>query len=316
VTNVATRLLTLIFLLQSRGNWKAAELAERLNVSERTIHRYFDMLDEIGIPIYTERGPYGGFSIMRGYKLPPLIFSTEEASVLYLGASLIKDILGQTFEEAVTSATAKLDNVLPLDIQQEIEHIRRTLIIDGISYRRSDKTQKILHIVRQSLQAKKSLLIQYKSRSKHETQRRLIDPYGLSLQWGMWYLGAFCHLRNELRTFRVERIQSAELTDRTYDIPEDFSIRQYLHNMQYEPQIEIELEFDPAIIEMIKEQYGGWMEFNELPNGFTQAKFMVYGLEWVSRFVINLGQNVRIITPQELIDRTIINASAILEIYT
>ena len=82
--NVATRLISIIFILQSKPSVKAAELAEELGVSERTIHRYMGMLDELGIPIYSERGPYGGFSLVRGYKLPPLIFTAEEATVLYL----------------------------------------------------------------------------------------------------------------------------------------------------------------------------------------------------------------------------------------
>ena len=72
--NSATRLITLIFLLQNQPNRKASELAEKLGVSIRTIHRYFGMLDEMGIPVYAERGPYGGFSLVRGYKIPPLIF--------------------------------------------------------------------------------------------------------------------------------------------------------------------------------------------------------------------------------------------------
>ena len=79
MSNTATRLITLIFLLQNQPNQKASDLAEKLGVSIRTIHRYFGMLDEMGIPVYAERGPYGGFSLVRGYKIPPLIFSVEEA---------------------------------------------------------------------------------------------------------------------------------------------------------------------------------------------------------------------------------------------
>ncbi|MFN2224893.1 MAG: helix-turn-helix transcriptional regulator, partial [Anaerolineae bacterium] len=78
-------MISIILMLQSRGTLKAGELAEELDVSERTIHRYMGMLDELGIPIYSERGPYGGFSLVRGYKLPPLIFTPEEATALYLG---------------------------------------------------------------------------------------------------------------------------------------------------------------------------------------------------------------------------------------
>ncbi len=71
MANVATRLISIILMLQRRGTLKASELAQELGVSERTIHRYMTMLDEMGIPIYSERGPYGGFSLVRGYKLPP-----------------------------------------------------------------------------------------------------------------------------------------------------------------------------------------------------------------------------------------------------
>ena len=91
MTTPATRLITLILLLQRQPNQKAAKLAKELGVSIRTLHRYFGMLEEMGIPIYSERGPHGGFSLVRGYKLPPMIFTPEEAVVIYLGASLVAE---------------------------------------------------------------------------------------------------------------------------------------------------------------------------------------------------------------------------------
>ena len=83
MSNTATRLITLIMLLQRRPNQKAAELANQLGVSVRTIQRYINMLDEMGIPVYSERGPHGGFSLVRGYKMPPLVFTPEEAVAIY-----------------------------------------------------------------------------------------------------------------------------------------------------------------------------------------------------------------------------------------
>ena len=129
MANVATRLLSMLFLFQSRRQWTVAELAEELDVSDRTIHRYIGMLEEMGIPLYSERGPYGGFSLLRSYKLPPLIFTPEEATVLYMGARLIDDIWGKTFQDAVTGVTAKLDNVLPDDIRQEAGRAQRSLVV-------------------------------------------------------------------------------------------------------------------------------------------------------------------------------------------
>src|SRR5215510_3814617 len=138
MSNSASRLITLIFLLQNRPNQKASELAEKLGVSVRTVHRYFAMLDEMGIPVYAERGPYGGFSLVRGYKVPPLIFSLEEAVAVYLGTSLVSEMWGELYREASQGALAKLENILPNEQRDEINWARRALVATGLH--RSDPT--------------------------------------------------------------------------------------------------------------------------------------------------------------------------------
>ena len=132
MSTTATRLITLIMLLQRRPNQKAAALAEKLGVSVRTLHRYFGMLDEMGIPIYSERGPHGGFSLVRGYKLPPLIFTSEEAVAIYLGTSLVGQIWGHLYQEPAQGAIAKLENVLPDEQRGEIAWARRSLVVTNM----------------------------------------------------------------------------------------------------------------------------------------------------------------------------------------
>jgi predicted DNA-binding transcriptional regulator YafY len=120
MTKPANRLLTLILLLQRQPNQKAADLAAKLGISVRTLHRYIELLDEMGIPVYTERGPCGGFSLVRGYKIPPLVFSPEEAVAVYLGTNLVSAMWGRLYEDAAQSALAKLDNLLPDEQRQEV----------------------------------------------------------------------------------------------------------------------------------------------------------------------------------------------------
>ena len=91
--NPATRLITLIMLLQRKPNQKAHELAEQLGVSVRTVQRYILMLDDMGIPVYAERGPYGGYALVRGYKMPPLVLTPEEAVAVYLGTGHLVQLL-------------------------------------------------------------------------------------------------------------------------------------------------------------------------------------------------------------------------------
>src|SRR5512139_2844372 len=135
--NTATRLITLIMLLQREPNQKATDLSKELGVSVRSLHRYMSMLDELGIPVYSERGPLGGFSLVRGYKIPPLVFTPEEAVAVCLGTSLVEEMWGRLYLEAARGALAKLDNVLPNEQRHEVAWARRTLIATGMH--RSDQ---------------------------------------------------------------------------------------------------------------------------------------------------------------------------------
>jgi len=155
-------LLSLILLLQSRPSWKALELAGELNVSERTVHRYMAMLEEMGIPLYSERGPYGGFSLVRGYKLPPLLFTAEEATVLYMGANLVGELWGQTYDDAVTAATAKLDNVLPDDLRQEVARARQSLVVGGLTRMDYRPWEPTIHTLRQCIGERRCVRLLYR----------------------------------------------------------------------------------------------------------------------------------------------------------
>ena len=133
MSNTATRLITLIFLLQNQPNQKASELAEKLGVSIRTLHRYFEMLDEMGIPVYSERGPYGGFSLVRGYKMPPLVFTLEEAVAVVLGTGIVEEMWGDLYREAARGALAKLENLLPDEPAREVAWARQSLVATGMN---------------------------------------------------------------------------------------------------------------------------------------------------------------------------------------
>ncbi|MDQ2998218.1 MAG: HTH domain-containing protein [Chloroflexota bacterium] len=133
MANTATRLITLIMLLQRQPNQNAAQLAQALDISVRTIQRYITMLDEIGIPVYAERGPYGGYALVRGYKMPPLIFTPEEAVAVYLGTSLLEEVWGVCTRRA-RGALAKLDNVLPDEQRREVTWARQAVLALGTNW--------------------------------------------------------------------------------------------------------------------------------------------------------------------------------------
>ena len=304
MSNVATRLLSLILLLQSRPIWKARDLAQELKVSERTVHRYMSMLEEMGIPIYSERGPYGGFSLMRGYKLPPLIFTAEEATVLYMGANLVREVWGRTYDDAVTSVTAKLDNVLPDDLRHQVDLARRSLVVDGLKARDYKPWEAILHTLRQCIIARQCVEITYRAPGRQEESSRTIEPYALTFQWGLWYLVGFCHMRQDTRTFRVDRIQEASRLQQRFTMPADFSVRKYLaRSLWLEPTFKVTVHLDASAATKVRDLHGHWMELTEQPDGAVIARFGVHNLEWTTGWVLGQGVAAEVIEPPQLIER-------------
>jgi predicted DNA-binding transcriptional regulator YafY len=318
MTNVATRLLSLILLMQKRPGWKAAELAAELGVSQRTILRYMDMLDELGIPLYSERGPNGGFSLVRGYKLPPLIFSPEEATVLYMGANLVREVWGQTYGDAVTSVTAKLDNVLPDDLREDVAEAQQNLVVlAGLTHRDIRPWEQTIHTLRRCIGERRCARLLYHGRSRQENTARTVEPYALALLWGTWYLVGFCRLRQEIRTFRLDRIRELAILDERFVKPRDFSVREYLERTmpQSEPAYRVVVHIAPGAAMAVRERHGDWMELTEHEDGSLTARYAVAGLDWSTGWVLGLGAAGRVLEPPELIARVCASARAALGVY-
>ncbi len=303
----ASRLITLIMLLQRQPNQKAASLAKNLGVSVRTLHRYFSALDEMGIPVYTERGPHGGFSLVRGYRMPPLIFSPEEAAVLSLGTSLVEEIWGNLYREAAAGALAKLDNVLPGDQQKEVAWARRSMVATGMRHSVLEATTPILECLRRSIKDLKSLWITYQPGSQltgGDAQVREFDPYALAHRWGWWYVIGYCHLREDLRSFRVDRIVNARPSGSSFTIPSDFDIQVYLREMfNRESKVTVTMQFAPEAAQTARANQFSWEKMEERADGSVDVIFSVPDLSWAASTVLGYGPVVRVLDPPALVDR-------------
>lgn len=301
----ASRLITLIMLLQRQPNQKAAALAKTLGVSVRTLHRYFNALDEMGIPVYTERGPNGGFSLLRGYRMPPLVFSPEEAASLYLGTSLVENIWGSLYRDAAASALAKLENVLPADQQCEVAWARRSMVATGMRSAVLKTTAPILETLRRSIKELTGVRITYLPGSQFtggRPQVREVEPYALVHRWGWWYLAAFCRLRGGMRTFRVDRIRDARPTGTVYEIPVDFDIHAFLENVfQNEDRVTVTMRFSPESAQTARANSFSWEQMDEQGDGSVVVRFSVPDLGWAASAVLGYGPSVRVLEPPALV---------------
>ncbi len=222
----ATRVLAVLELLQSHAQLSGAELARRVEVDPRTLRRYIAMLEEMGIPITTEQGRYGGYRLVPGFKLPPMMFSDEEAQALSLGLIAARGLGLADAAPAIESVQAKLDRVLPSAPKKTIAALRESVALHT-GDARADADARLLRVLSGSAQARRTASLRYRAADGTLTSRDF-DVYGLVFRSGRWYVVGRCHLRAGLRTLRLDRVAHGEATGRAFVRPEGFDASEYL----------------------------------------------------------------------------------------
>lgn len=312
----ATRLITLIMLLQRHPNQKAADLARELGVSVRSLHRYVEGLDEMGIPVYTERGPYGGFSLVRGYKLPPLVFTAEEAVVISLGASLVEELWGTLYPQAAASALAKLDALLPEAQRQEAAWARRSLLTLGLQRPEMKSLNPLLEQIRQAVHDNRQLEMTYQSPNRGEPASRTVDPFALVYRWGWWYLAGFCHSRKAMRLFRLDRIERMLVLEIGFQARTEMDLRKFVEQtLNLENGLTVHLKFSPEMASVARANRFNWQEMEDQPDGSILVTMKAPDLPWAASLVLAYGPGVTVLEPESVRQEVGRWAQAILENY-
>jgi predicted DNA-binding transcriptional regulator YafY len=197
-----SRVLAVLELLQSYKRMTGKELARRLEVNIRTLRRYITMLQDLGIPIDAERGRDGAYTLGTGYRLPPMMFTNDEALALELGL-LAADTLGLTEEGfAIESARAKLEYVMPLELKSRSRALSQSIQL-GLEAFTATASSEIMLLMSSAIQANQQVHMLYQS-DKDEASARDFDPYGIAFRRGRWYAVGWCHLRQAIRSFRMD----------------------------------------------------------------------------------------------------------------
>lgn len=295
----ATRVLAVLELLQSRSQISGAELAERVEVDRRTLRRYIATLEEMGIPITTEQGRYGGYRLVPGYKLPPMMFSDEEAQALSLGLIAARGLGLADAAPAIESVQAKLDRVLPSAPKKTIAALRESVALQT-AHPRANADAKLLRILSESAQARRIASLRYRAADGVATSRDF-DVYGLVYRSGRWYVVGYCRLRLGLRTLRLDRVVHAETTGKPFERPDGFDPVDYLSNaMATLPRAtptEIFLHTDIATARHEVTETLGVPE--ECPGGVL-LKGSADELDWYARELMRLPFRFEIRKPKEL----------------
>ena len=294
-----TRVLAVLELLQSRGQVTGAELAGRVGVDRRTLRRYISMLEEMGIPITTEQGRYGGYRLVAGYKLPPMMFTDEEAQALSLGLIAARGLGLADAAPAIESVQAKLDRVLPSAPKKTIAALRESVALQTGDARVNADTR-LLRVLSESAQGRRSAVMGYRAADGAMT-RRDFDVYGLVYRGGRWYVVGHCHLRSGLRTLRLDRVAHADVTERAFTRPEGFDASEYLTRamatMPRAMAVEVLLRTDMATARRELHPTAGVIEAHA---GGVLLKGSVDELDWYARELMRLPFRFEVVTPRSL----------------
>jgi predicted DNA-binding transcriptional regulator YafY len=218
----ADRLVALLLLLQSRQRCSARVLAERLEVSERTIYRDVDALGAAGVPVYAERGSAGGIVLADGYRRALMNFSEDEVRALFVsGASPLADL---GLERGLDRALEKLRGGLADVHRRAADKSRARIHVDQRRWNQAEPPRPLLTALRRAVWDDRCVRISYEDRHRKVTMRS-VDPLGLVSKAGVWYLIA--RSGSELRSFRVERIRDAKELPERFERPDEFDLERY-----------------------------------------------------------------------------------------
>lgn len=205
------RIVAILIQLQSKRVIKAQEIADRFGVSLRTIYRDVRTLEATGVPIYSEAGV--GYSLMEGYRLPPIMFTREEATSFVAAEKLMQKYMDKQLGEHFTSAMYKVRAVLRLSDKEWMSSIASQMRVQLDKPVFNSDVPHALSTLMESIARKKQIRLSYQALKAEEASERIIEPVGITHENQYWYVVAYCHLRQAYRNFRTDRIHRIHLLD-------------------------------------------------------------------------------------------------------
>ncbi len=295
------RLLELLELLQARPLTTGREIAEQLEIDGRTVRRYIAALQELDIPVEGQRGVGGGYRVRPGYRLPPLMLSDDEAVVVVLGLIAARRQGLDSGEGAAEGALTKIHRVLPDLLRRRVVALETTLGFTASPRAGAPVPGDTVLLLADAVRRSRRVRTSYRAYSGERT-RRVLSPYGLVVHAARWYLAAHDHLRDDLRTFRIDRMSRTTLLETAAQAPPDgFDAVEHVSRSLarvpwgHDVRVLLDLPVDhaarrlpPALAELVETGDG------------TLLRMRVDSLDWMAGTLASLRCGFTILAPEEL----------------
>lgn len=313
------RMLAILWMLNSGAKITAKQIAEKLEINIRTVYRYIDSLCASGVPIVSDAGQNGGYSLLNNFIHAPLFFEIEEQKAL-LHAAVFANEAGYPFSESLNNATKKLK--VYSNRKQESILNRHLAGFEVINRDIAPSVKLTLEELERAVANENSVEIEYRTSHEEQPRPRVIDPYGIFYWNNKWYTVGYCHLRNEIRSFRAERIFRIQRTQMMFKRPETFSARKYFFKNLL-PDFESKDGVVSLIIsgrsEALDDLCIHWFFGHHLEERTSNQAFFLLDERalhaYVPYFLLSYGKAIQVIEPQSLKKKLVSVASELMEYY-
>lgn len=301
--NRIDRISAILIQLQSRRVVRAGDIAERFNISLRTVYRDIKTLEEAGIPLIGESGV--GYSIMDGYRLPPVMFTRDEAAAFLTAEKLMEKLTDPLSDETYKSAMYKIRSVLRTAEKDFLENIdghievMKSRRLSGSKYDLNP-----LQLILQAIAQKNVLAIHYFAAHNQQKTERCIEPVGVFYQDNYWHLIAWCRLRTDYRDFRLDRISDISLSTERFKTQHP-NLKEYISRSAKEKNLQtVIIRVEKKVLPYINEQkyYNGFVSEYEI-GGMIEMTFLTEFLEGFVRWMMMYGDMAEVISPDSLKER-------------
>ena len=300
--NKTDRLLAIVLELQGKGRQRAEDLARTFETSKRTIYRDIEALCEAGVPLISIPGR--GYSLMEGYFLPPLSFTTDEATMLMMGSEFMSHNFDAQYREAAQSAGRKIAGVLPEQLRDEVAYLQQNIVF--VSAQHQDEKDVLLQQLRRAILEHVTVEFTYFARSaskdtinkeSEQQVRRRVDPYAL-VHINAWYLTAYDHARNAIRNFRFDRIEGLTFTKSTFQRPTNLTLR--YSKERDERNIVVRVLFDREAARWVRESRFFFITHMEDTLDGLLVTLTIRQERDILQWLLSWGHTIRSIEPQSL----------------
>lgn len=293
------RIVAILIQLQTKRIIRAQDLADRFAVSLRTIYRDIRTLEASGVPIYSEAGV--GYSLMEGYRLPPVMFTQEEASSCVAAEKLMQKFTDKSMQNYFSSAMYKLRAVLKTKEKDWVSSLETQVFMQPIEKKFNEDVPDALATLFESIARKTKVDIGYKAFKDKDEVVRTLEPVGVFHQNNFWYTIAYCHLRKDYRQFRIDRIKKIRRTDLKFELQHE-TVDFYLKEKEVKPKTEVKIKVDKSAAPHLhwERNYYGFVK-EEVSQDYVTMTFELEDLEHgFPRWYMMFADKASIIAPQTL----------------